>query len=167
MTRADQPGATRLMEIVYVACPYNIAQKYLAADVDDHVQKPRIITLRVPIADLNLSKNVVVTFAPGVDPMHMEQPWRVHWTPEAGGPFPDFDGELTVRADEDWNTSILELQGTYVPPGGPLGYAFDRVAGKQIAALTAQSLLENIAHEFELRYREQENKKHAAPTQLG
>jgi hypothetical protein len=163
MTRPALTGSARLLEVVYVRCPYDTAQRYLAADMRENTERARTMTLRVPLADLNLSKNVVVTFAVGTDPMHMDQPWRVHWTPETGGPYPDFHGELTVRADEDWNTSILELKGEYVPPGGSLGRAFDRVLGKRIASATAQSLLTAIGQGFESRYREQEDRKHAAP----
>lgn len=160
MNPSSPSEAASVLETVYVECPYDTAQRYLAADLRESTQRKRTMTLRVALSDVNLSKNVLVTFTAGSDPMHMDQPWRVHWTPEAGGPYPDFDGELMVRADEDWNTSILELRGVYVPPGGSLGHAFDRVLGRRIAAATAQSLLKNIAQEFETRYREQEDRKH-------
>ncbi len=162
MSQSSAPRAASVLEIVYVECPYGTAQRYLAGDMRESTQGKRAMTLRVPFSDVNLSKNVLVTFMAGSDPMHMDQPWRVHWTPEDGGPYPDFDGELTVRADEDWNTSILELRGVYVPPGGSLGRAFDRVLGRRIAAATAQSLLKNIAQEFQTRYREQEDRKHVS-----
>ena len=84
--------------------------------------RPGTMTLHLPLAGADVSKNVVVMMTPGSDPMHMEQPWHVRWSPEGGGPYPDFDGELTVRADEDWNSSLLELRGVYIPPGGAFGW---------------------------------------------
>ncbi len=147
---------SELIERVFVACPYHRARGYLAEGVGERAKTGGTMSLRVPIAGVDVKKNVVVTFSPGVDPMHMDQPWRVHWTPEGGGPYPDFDGDLTVRADEDYTTSILELKGEYRPPGGALGQAFDTVVGSRIAALTGQSLLKTIGDEFERRYHAEE-----------
>lgn len=152
-----------LTERVFVKCPYSRARGYLAAGVGERVVHGATLTLRLPLAGADVKKDVVVTFLPGIDPMHMDQPWRVRWTPDGGGPFPDFDGELTVRADEDYASSILELTGEYRPPGGALGQAFDYVLGSRIAAATSQSLLKQIAAEFEARYREEEAAKHTPP----
>ena len=92
--------------------------------------------------------------------MHFDQPWRIHWKPQAG-PYPEFNGELTVRADETYKTSILELTGSYRPPGGALGAAFDWAAGSRIATLTAQTLLRQIADGMEARYHSDELAKQA------
>ncbi|HEY9085854.1 MAG TPA: hypothetical protein VIN40_07995 [Candidatus Tyrphobacter sp.] len=148
-----------LIESVFVDCPYHRARGYLAAGVGERVQSGNTMTLRAPLAGVDVKKDVVVTFSPGIDPMHMDQPWQVHWTPEGGGPYPDFDGALTVRADEDYTTSILELKGEYRPPGGALGQAFNAVVGSRIAALTAQSLLKSIGDDFERRYHAEEAAK--------
>ncbi|HUY40894.1 MAG TPA: hypothetical protein VMV82_04940 [Candidatus Dormibacteraeota bacterium] len=151
----------QLTERAFVACPYHRAREYLAAGVGERINSGEAMTLRVPLAGIELKKDVVVTFSPGIDPMHMDQPWRVHWTPEGGGPYPDFDGELTVRADEDYTSSVLELVGDYRPPGGALGQAFDAVVGSHIATLTARNLLKRLGDEFEARYgTEEEQKRH-------
>ena len=76
--------------------------------------------------------------------------------------YPDFDGELTVRAADDYTTAILELRGQYRPPGGPAGAAFDLVAGSRIAAATAQQLLKEVGQELETRYRRDEEEKHTS-----
>lgn len=149
----------RLAESAFVNCPYRRAREYLAAGVGERIGSNAPMTLRVPLPGVELKKDVIVTFTPGIDPMHMDQPWRVHWTPEGGGPYPDFDGELTVRADEDYTTSILELSGEYVPPGGAFGQAFDAVVGSRIAMLTAHELLKRLADDFESRYAREEREK--------
>ena len=63
---------------------------------------------------MELVKNVTVSFGAATDPMHFDQPWRIHWKPQAG-PYPEFDGELTVRADETYKSALLELAGSYRP----------------------------------------------------
>lgn len=145
-----------------VACPYKIAREYLAGDMKERAQTqtPITLTLRAPLAGADVTKNVLVTFARSTDPMHFDEPWSVHWTPEDGGPYPDFSGELTVRADEDYTTAILELCGEYKPPGGLLGAAFDRALGAKIASATAKSLLAEIAAGMEGRFRRAEREKH-------
>jgi hypothetical protein len=93
-----------------------------------------------------------------VDPMHFDQPWRIHWKPESRL-YPEFEGELTVRADETYETSHLELPGSYHPPGGIAGAAFDLVAGGRIASATAQALLHRIGNEMEAHYQHDERTK--------
>ncbi len=156
---------SRLDERRFVTCPYHMAREYLAGDLSQRADthEPGRWTLRASLAGTDVRKNVVVTFAAGSDPMHFDQPWEVRWTPEGGGPYPDFDGTLTVRADEDYNTAILELSGEYTPPGGALGAAFDRALGSRIASATAQSLLEQIATGMERRHQADERAKHSGP----
>ncbi|MHB8433987.1 MAG: hypothetical protein ACYDCA_10395 [Candidatus Tyrphobacter sp.] len=91
--------------------------------------------------------------------MHFDQPWKIHWEPAGGGPYPEFDGELTVRADEDYPTSILELIGTYKPPMGLVGVVFDAIAGARIAEATAHELLKNIGQVMEAQYNAEERTK--------
>lgn len=107
---------------------------------------------------MELTKGVMVSFDSAVDPMHFDQPWHIHWKPQ-GGPYPEFEGELTVRADETWETSRLELRGSYRPPGGIAGAAFDLVVGGHIASSTAQALLRRLGDEMETRYRNDEQAK--------
>jgi len=149
----------KLNESLFVRCPYHRARGYLAAGIGRRLGSNAPLTLRVPLSGVELKKDVIVTFTPGIDPMHMDQPWRVHWTPEGGGPYPDFDGELTVRADDDYMNCMLELVGEYAPPGGALGKSFDLVVGSRIAALTARALLERLGEEFVALYKEEESQK--------
>ncbi len=151
---------SELLERRIVACPYHLAQRFLADSVGPAAASgqagPLALTLAVPGGELR--KEVLVTYAAAVDPMAFDRPWRIHWEPKSG-PYPHFDGELTVRADETYASSQLELNGSYEPPGGALGAAFDLALGGKIAAATAAALLERIGGEMEARYARDEHAK--------
>ena len=155
---------SELLERRIVGCPYNLAQRYLGESVGPHAAsgEPSRLALRLAVPGGELVKEVVVTYGAAVDPMAFDRPWRIHWTPLAG-PYPQFEGVLTVRADETYRSAQLELAGSYLPPGGALGAAFDWVAGARIAAATAQALLERLGTEMESRYaRDEETKGRSA-----
>ena len=155
---------THLHDHIYVKCPYTRAKAFLREALDrlaeNHEQKQ--ITLKVPFAEGMaqgaLRKDVLATYSQGIDPMHFDHPYRIHWKAE-GGAFPVFDGELTVRADEDYTTSILGLTGDYEPPMGIAGAVFDAIAGSRIAKATAQELLKSIAMSMEQRHAVEEAAK--------
>lgn len=151
---------SQLLERHVVRCPYHLAQRYLADTVEPRAGSgaPGRLDLSVSAPGIVLTKTVVATFAADADPMHFDQPWRVHWKPQAG-PYPEFDGELTVRADETYQSSLLELRGSYRPPGGIIGAAFDWAAGARIATATARELLERIGSKMEARYQRDERAK--------
>ncbi len=144
---------SQLFERHVVRCPYHLAQRYLADTIRDRARsgEESILALTVSVPGMELVKNVTVSFGAATDPMHFDQPWRIHWKPQAG-PYAEFDGELTVRADETYKSGLLELVGSYRPPGGVLGAAFDWAAGYRIARATAQELLARIGNEMESRY---------------
>ncbi|HKE36704.1 MAG TPA: hypothetical protein VKB39_04690 [Candidatus Baltobacteraceae bacterium] len=151
---------SKLSESIVVKCPYHLAQQFVADALRKPLGEPGVMTVRVPLAGIDVSKDVVATVKEGADPMHFDQPWKVHWTPLDGGPYPDFDGEITVRADEDYTTCLLEVTGDYRPPGGVLGQAFDALAGHKIAAATATALLEQIAAIIVARYQSIQAARH-------
>lgn len=68
----------------------------------------------------------------------------LHWESADGGPFPVFDGNLTVAEDETYETCRLILEGSYTPPGRVAGAAFDAALGSRIAYATGQDLLERM-----------------------
>lgn len=153
---------SQLIERRFVRSPYHLAQRHLAEIIGPGLDSHGPLRLTLPLSSASLVKDVVVTYEAAIDPMRFDQPWRVRWAPKAG-PYPKFDGELTVRADENYETSQLELKGSYRPPGGILGAAFDRALGERIASATAQALLERLAGELELRYDgDEEDKERAA-----
>lgn len=120
------------------------------------------LTLTLPLnssSTQHIQKPVLVHYARGTDAMHLDQEWLIRWHPKNGGPYPDFVGQLTVRADYDYSTSILELEGDYEPPLGALGRAFDAVAGSHIAAVTVHELLRALGKRMEHRYVLEEDAK--------
>ena len=121
----------------------------------------RTLPLSVPLPFVagGLEKNVLVRYERGKDPLHFDEPWNIYWTPEGGGPYPDFAGELTVRADDSYRDAVLELSGDYLPPFGAAGAAFDMVLGAKIASFTAQTLLKEIGASMEDRYHAEEAAK--------
>ncbi len=149
----------------YLACPYDRARRALEETLHDLAATGRPVTqtLRMPLhGDSDgpgVEKDVAVTYGVGQDPLHFDQPWTVQWKPTNGGPFPEFNGTLTVRADEDYTTCALELRGTYEPPLGVPGAMFDTVLGSRIASSTAREFLKEMATRIESRYREEEKAK--------
>ncbi|HET9029896.1 MAG TPA: hypothetical protein VFN49_06935 [Candidatus Aquilonibacter sp.] len=153
----------------YLACPYDRARLALHDALNDFAEtgEPQLARLRVPLPGVEtagpaLEKDVVLTYGHGTDPLHFDQPWTVRWAPSNGGPFPTFNGTLTVRADEDYSTCALELRGTYEPPLGAAGAMFDTVLGSRIASATARELLREVGSRIEQRYREEEQAKAAS-----
>jgi hypothetical protein len=151
---------TQLHHEHIVACPYDTARRFLRERLEGFALAGHID--RIELEAGTLRKEVDVRYTRANDPMHFDEPWSVHWEPHGGGPFPQFDGSLTVRADETYSSSILELSGTYEPPFGFAGAAFDEVVGKHVAELTARALLKSIGESMELRYAEEEALKASA-----
>jgi len=85
--------------------------------------------------------------------------YTIHWESKNGGPYPAFDGELTLNADADYNGFWLVLTGAYIPPGGAAGQLFDVTLGNLIARSTARALLREMRVEIEALYRAQERRK--------
>jgi hypothetical protein len=157
---------TNVLQRLPVACPYHLAEQYLAGIVAPSVESGRTdrIELAAPIdvRDRHVAtvvKAVDVTYGRGEDPMHFDQVWIVKWTPHGGGLYPTFTGTLTVRSDEDYNGCVLELAGEYEPPMGALGAAFDAIVGSRLAAGTASELLRAVGERLTERYRENEASK--------
>ncbi len=150
----------------FIPCPYGLAKSFLQDELfpADSGHLEWLLHLKPPTPKgLDLAKEVDVRVSRAVDPMHFDEPWAVTWEPHGGGPFPSFTGTLTVRADEDWNVAALELSGTYAPPMGAVGAAFDHVLGSRIATGTAKALLSEIGDRLVARYHEVEAAK-ANPT---
>jgi hypothetical protein len=93
----------------------------------------------------------------------LEACWSVDWKSSDGGPFPEFVGELALEND-DYKTFWLVLEGTYEPPLGIVGDAFDLLIGKRMASQSARELLARIASSMEAGFAADEAAKpHAQP----
>lgn len=157
---------THIYERLFLQCPYVRAREYLRDDLqaaaDGKIVRSLPLTAPMTVLPGTLEKRVLVRYERGNDPLHFDEPWNVYWTPEGGGPYPDFAGELSVRADENYRGAVLELRGEYAPPFGPVGRAFDMVVGAKIASATARALLMEIAQTMEERYHKEEAAKNQA-----
>lgn len=158
---------TSISQRHFIKCPYGLAKSFLETELA--VAEGGHLEWRLHVAPasshgVDLSKDVDVVVTRAVDSMHFDQPWKVRWTPHGGGPYPSFTGDLTVRADEDWDVAALELSGSYEPPLGIVGKAFDALLGSRLAVTTAEALLTEIGDRLIRRYTAQEDAKKAALT---
>lgn len=86
----------------------------------------------------------------------------LHWESATGGPYPVFDGSLTVAEDETYETCRLILEGSYTPPGKLAGAVFDAALGSRIAHATADELLQRIGRYLRQSFEESESRKPSA-----
>ncbi len=151
---------SKLHESLVVECPYDFARHDLAARVASAAAcgEDLPLSLTAPLPGIELSKTVAVTYSTARDPKRSDQPWHIHWKADSGA-YPQFDGELTVRAGETASKARLELHGSYSPPGGALGKAFDVAAGSRIASETAKVFLRRLGDDIEAHYRQHEEAK--------
>lgn len=99
------------------------------------------LTMSLNLAPGIVERATAVECERGSDPLQFDERCSVRWTPEGGGPYPDFAGEIVLRKDSNTGRTVLELSGEYAPPLGKVGKAFDMVIGAKIAAHTARRLL--------------------------
>ena len=153
----------------FARIPYSRARHSLEqalASLADNRQT-QTLTLSVPLGNdktaSSLQKDVIVSYARSADPKHFDQPWTIHWKPTPGGVYPDFDGVLAVRAADTHSNCFLELEGSYTPPLGRIGAAFDAALGSRIATATGAQLLATIGDAMEQQYQREEAAKRPNP----
>ncbi len=104
---------------------------------------------------VELQEDVVVDFAKMVHLKLLTGQTGVVWRPvHGGGMLPSFTGQLTITDAESPESCRLSLEGSYTPPLGPIGAAFDLLLGHAIARATAQRLLQSIAQDMEIMHRD-------------
>jgi hypothetical protein len=77
--------------------------------------------------------------------------YRISWEAglsSSGIPTPAFSGVLTIAAGQDYDETVLQLDGRYEPPAGTLGEAFDEFVGKRVAHATMSALLGGVGAEL-------------------
>jgi hypothetical protein len=74
----------------------------------------------------------------------------VSWSAHKGGPYPTFSGMLRVEPEGDVRCRLV-IDGAYDAPLGPVGAAFDMVAGQRIAIASLDALLTRLGAEIEKR----------------
>ncbi len=156
-----------------VACPLGQARKRLEAFFrsagnreGDTLKLSLHVEIPVPglARAIDLSRSVIATIRPHPRPADMEARYSVQWAAQKPGPFPLFSGEMLVEGGADYDSFVLHLVGTYEPPLGALGGAFDALVGRRLAAATANNLLHQIRDVVERDFEaDEERKREAVP----
>jgi hypothetical protein len=135
---------SEIHECLTVICPFDHVPKAATAYVaslplEDGLP---VVALRVRVGDLIVERraDLVLKHARSYAGYEvMEIKWRAH----DGGLYPIFRGTLTVE-DEVGKYCRIDLDGSYEPPLGLAGAAFDSVLGHHIAVAAARQLLAEI-----------------------
>jgi hypothetical protein len=114
---------------------------------------------RVVLHAADFNRPAIVTIAPAPRPGDMAPRYAVHWEAEGGGPYPVFDGSLTVEGDNDYDSFWLVVDGSYEPPAGLAGKLFDAVVGNRIASTATQNLLVTIRDSVQAVFESEERTK--------
>jgi hypothetical protein len=139
---------TRLREVANVSmssaeCERYLPQYFVSSDTERQIRMPLRISLRdfgLPDAQA-IERDVEVRVNKTRDEQNLNDEFAVTWEPVDGGPFPSFSGRLRVWGEDDPNASFIELDGSYQPPLGAFGVAFDATVGRSIAERTAREFL--------------------------
>ena len=128
-----------IRDFTTVACSFDDVPDRLHAHF---VGDTAVLPLRVKIGDLTIERDVEFHLKskpayPGYKLLD------VSWAPKDGGPYPSFAGTLSV-AEDSAGWSRIEIDGTYSPPFGIAGAAFDAAVGHRIAQGTITELLAEL-----------------------
>jgi hypothetical protein len=155
---------TKLQCQAEVKCPYSRAALYLDRYLSllgwSGESPVGILRLRAPLSalgiggDVSLSRDVLATLTPSAKGRGLEHPIDVVWNAE-DALFPVFEGRLAITAKSP-TASTLSLEGSYKPPLGAVGKAFDAALGHKIAEATARELLRDIRERIEHEYLREE-----------
>lgn len=144
---------TAIHEYVSLRCPFDRVPAYLfdyLAQYGARDGKPAELPVRVDLGELVVEAEVLATLRPAPSYPGYEL-MRLEWTPKEGGPYPSFEGLMSI-ADEGGGFSRIDLDGTYSPPLGPLGVAFDAALGHRFAHETIVDLLARFKTHCEAEY---------------
>jgi hypothetical protein len=147
-----------ILEKVLVNAPLAAADSLLHAFVATHVV-PDGAGARVVLHAGDVAHAAIVRLSSAHRPEDMTPRYRVRWEAADIGPYPVFDGELLIGADNDYEAFWLRLNGTYTPPGGVAGQVFDVLAGRRIATSVAYNLLSEMRAAIEAQFAAQEQAK--------
>lgn len=137
-----------LREEIYVNCPVGQAHLHLDAFFREQAEH---LTLRVPQAILGvmLHHDVKAEVKRVHSASDASDTILVRWEAVGGGPYPRFEGKISVKGDEDYISFRLVLDGSYEPPLGMPGEVFDALIGRWIAIATARDLLQRLRDAIE------------------
>ena len=154
-----------LHQRIFVNCPAHAAKDYIARYFESKraaghsgPDDPIRLALRAPVTlpalqtEIVLQRDVVATVSQLADSGNDLGRMSVDWEPAGGGLFPRFHGTLVASNDEGYESFSLVLDGSYEPPLGAGGAAFDAALGHRIAIATARNLLAEVRDGIEKAY---------------
>jgi hypothetical protein len=153
---------TRIKEEILVNCPPQRARDYLVGYLEELQRSeggPATLRLTATMGSksgphVTVERNATAIFSPLSSAGDLEFRVLVDWAPDSHEPLPRFAGTFRLQWDEEFGNSRLVIEGSYEPPLGAVGRAFDAVIGHRIAQNTIRSLLEELRAVIEARYRE-------------
>jgi hypothetical protein len=146
---------TAVQERLYVEAPYvqtvGVFERRLGiAPGTDHGEC--MLTLGFPVGkDHEIARTVTAKTQRLAGAANYTSRYRVAWDAgrtARGIPTPAFEGTLTIAAGEDYDETALEIAGSYDPPGGPAGQAFDELLGRRVMHATMSALLAGVGEEL-------------------
>jgi hypothetical protein len=146
------------LERQLVRAPLASAPHLIEAVLHEHLA-PNGFGSRIVLHAGSVAQAAIVRIRPIHRPADMTPRFAVRWEAEGDGPYPIFEGELNVEADEDYDTFFLTLSGGYEPPGGAAGQVFDAVIGHHVAIAAARGLLQQLCAEIESSFSAEERGK--------
>ena|SRR5690348_16556709 len=130
----------------YVACPFSASIEYAENTLRE---RRELVVSPGPALGERVQMDAKAT-DDLTDSVRRHDALLLAWQPKHTTMFPDFHGALTVRPK--LSGSYLRLQGSYDPPAGVVGRAFDAIFGRAIATLTMRRLLNEIGKSVERQW---------------
>lgn len=140
---------TEIKDFIDADVPYEdvprLSERYLDS-FPTNMQGGSHFTLRAWFANVLVEREVLLKTVPiNVEPRMAVL--EIGWRP-VSGPYPTFHGKLyALRGDT--RSCRLEIEGSYAPPGGIAGAAFDAILGHRIAAESIHDLLVRFKDAFD------------------
>ncbi|MGZ3496323.1 MAG: hypothetical protein ACXWNK_06780 [Vulcanimicrobiaceae bacterium] len=143
---------TTLREFVSVPCSVDDLWKFVPKYLETYRREDGELhfPLRLPLEDFGLPETLSVERDVDLhvklqrDVYNLNDEFGLTWTPTGGGPYPAFTGRLIVWSEGSPKESFIELYGTYEPPLGAMGAAFDTTIGHLMAQRTAHVFLRTL-----------------------
>lgn len=142
---------TAVHQVVDLRCPASAAPEYVVACYHRRQQRNgrAVFTIGLPLSDVLVQREVEAQFlqlgsATG-------DAFQVSWEAAGGGPYPKFTGTIAFHHGKT-ESCTMQLRGSYEPPGGLLGKAFDAAVGQRIAERSIETFLQTMKREIEGAY---------------
>lgn len=151
-----QRHKSRIVGKVVVECPSSIALE----EIKRHFEATHgVLKVSVALHDIARAANLEPMHAVRVEfecrPNRLfigrnREHMLLKWMPEPTGPFPDFEGELTILPLG--TKTELSIWGEYTPPLGRFGAGFDQWIGNRLARTTIDRLLQELKSVLEAEF---------------